>query len=178
MKKLLTAVGIAAVIILGGSSAANATYPDPGDNVEVSNPAPAVGQPITITATGLGDLPTVVFSVNAPGATLASIVVASTGGSSVTKPVVDGTASAQFTATTPGDYTILVSDLEGNVVGSVGVTVAAAGAGSGDGAGDGSGLPPTGGTVPAAVIWAGVGAVGLGGIAVAAVAARRRAAKN
>ena len=39
-------------------------------------------------------------------------------------------------------------------------------------------LPATGGDVPMGAIWLGIGAVGLGGIAVTAAAARRRASQN
>lgn len=166
-KKILSVVGIAAAISLGTAAAASAYPADVEVVAESATVAPGV--PVTITATGLGTLETVTFS--ATGGSLASIVVASAG-TSVDKPVADGTASAEFTATTPGTYTISVL-ADGEVLGSTTVTVAAAGSGAGGGSGS---LPATGGTVPAAAIWVGVGALGLGAIAVAAVGARRRAA--
>lgn len=170
-KKAFAAIAVAGLLVLGGAGAASADYPTdvPGT---VSDTTPVVGQPVTITFSELGDLEVVFFSVTpSTGATLASIVLAS-GGGSVQKPVTDGSASATFTAQTAGTYVVSVSDGE-TTIGSVTLDVAAAGSGSGGGSGE---LPATGGTVPAAYIWLGVGAIGLGGIAVAAAVARRRAA--
>lgn len=174
-KKLLSAAGIAAAIVLGTAAAASAAsgYPA-GVTLTASAATIAPGGSTTITATGLGDLQTVYFGVGGTGGSLSSIVLASGAGTSVAKPVSNGSASATFTASTAGEYVVSVSDGE-TVLDTVTITVAAAGAGTGGG-GAGPQLPATGGTVPAAVIWAGVGAIGLGGIAVAAVAARRRAA--
>ena len=170
-KKTAAALAVAGLLVLGGAGAASADYPA-GVPGTVSDTTPAVGQSVTVTFTELGDLETVFFSVTpSTGATLASIVVASSGGSSVEKPVSNGSASASFTAQTAGTYVVSVSDGE-TTIGSVTLNVAAAGSGSG-----GSGqLPATGGEVPGAIIWLGVGAIGLGGIAVAAAVARRRAA--
>ncbi len=171
-KKAFATVAVAGLLVLGGAGAASADY-TVGVPGTVSDTTPAVGQPITVTFNELGDLETVFFSVTpSTGATLASIVVASSGGG-VSKPVSNGSASATFTAQTAGTYTVSVSDGE-TTIGSVTLNVAAAGSGSGStGAGE---LPATGGEVPGAIIWLGVGAIGLGGIAVAAAVARRRAA--
>lgn len=174
-KKTFAAIAVAGLLVLGGASAASADY-TVGVPATVSDTTPAVGQPITITFSELGDLETVFFSVTpSTGATLASIVVASSGGS-VSKPVTNGSASATFTAQTAGTYVVSVSDGE-TTIGSVTLDVAAAGSGSGGTGGSGT-LPATGGEVPGAIIWLGVGAIGLGGIAVAAAVARRRAAAN
>lgn len=173
LKKTLAAAGIAAVLILGGAAAASADYPATAP-VTAGDTTLTPGQSTVITATDLGDYDSVDFTIGGgTGASLASIVAAATSGSQVTKPVVDGSASATFTANAVGTYVVTVSGGE-TALGSVTITVsAAAGAGSGTGS-----LPATGGTVPAAAIWLGVGAIGLGGIAVAAVAARRRTQKN
>lgn len=157
--------------MLGGAAAASADYPVDAP-VTVSDTTPVVGQPVTITFGELGDLESVFFSVSpSTGATLASIVLASAG-TSVEKPVVDGSATATFTAQTSGTYVVSISDGE-TVIGSVTLDVAPAGSGAGGSSGD---LPATGGAVPGAFVWLGVGAVGLGAIAVAAAVARRRAA--
>jgi hypothetical protein len=171
LKKTLAAAAFAAVLVLGGASAASADYtPDP-PTVVVSDTTPAVGQTITITFNNL-NVPFVRITVNpGQGVTLASVVrTAASGG--VEKQVVNGSASAQFTASTAGTYTVSAADASGNVVGSQTLSVGTSSSG-------GSSLPATGGgDVPAAVIWLGVGAVGIGGIAVAAAVARRRAAVN
>ena len=171
-KKALATIAVAGLLVLGGAGAALADYPSDAP-VTAGDTTLTVGQSTTITANDLGDYTSVTFSVSPAGAALSSIVLASGTGSSVEKPVVNGSASATFTANAPGSYVVTVSG-EGETLGSVTMSVAAAPSGSGAG---GSGeLPATGGTVPAAFIWLGVGAIGLGGIAVAAAVARRRAA--
>ncbi|MCP2638123.1 hypothetical protein K0817_016340 [Microbacterium sp. HD4P20] len=170
-KKLLSAAGIAAVFVFGSAAAAAADEYPATAPVVASDTTLTPGQSVTITVNDLGDYESVLFSAN--GGTLASIVAAAGSGTSVEKTVVNGSASATFTApSTAGTYVVTVTAPGGEVLGSVTLTVAAAGGGSG------GGLPATGGSVPAAMIWAGVGALGLGGIAVAAVAARRRAAAS
>lgn len=174
LKKTFAAVALAGALILGTATAASAlTYPDQL-NVTISSPTVTVGNSTVITVTGLDGLDVVTFSHDAgAGASIASIAFTAIAGSSVDKPVAAGTASATFTATTPGSYTISIYD-GSTLLGSVPVTVAAAGSGADS---DADGLADSGGTVPAAVIWVGVGAIGLGGIALAAVAARRRTQK-
>jgi len=172
LKKTLAAVGIAGMLILGSATSAFAgTYPPTAD-VSVSAPSVAPGGIVTITAEGLGDRTSVTFDHNAPaGSTLSSLSFAAAVGGSVVKSVSAGTSSARFSSTTPGTYTIRVLD-GASVLGSASVTVTASGAGAD------TGLPDTGGSVPAAAIWAGVGLIGVGGIALAAVAARRRTQKH
>ena len=165
-KKTFAAIAVAGLLVLGSASAASADYtPDPPVTVTDNTPAP--GQSVTITFSELGDRTSVSITVTpSAGVTLASLVHASAG--SITKPVVNGSASVTFTAANAGTY--VVSNDAGQ---SVTLTVAAASAGGSTGSGQ---LPATGGEVPGAIIWLGVGAIGLGGIAVAAGVARRRAA--
>jgi len=173
LKKTLATAALAGAIILGGASAALAdTYP-PAAVVTAGSASIGPGGSTVITATGLEDFDVVTFGHNAPSGTLSSIVAASAIVGTIDKPVVNGAASATFTASQPGNYTVSVF-AGGALVGSVAVSVAGDSA-SGSGAGN---LPPTGGSVPAAAIWVGVGAIGLGGIGVAAVAARRRTQKR
>jgi hypothetical protein len=169
LKKLLTAVGLAGLIILGGSSAALADEYPPSVECTATPPTLVVGGTTTVNCTGLvpGE---VTITATGPGVVegdLASIVfAAATGTVSVTKTVgADGTVSASLTVHQAGTFVVTATDSQGNTV-SATVTATAAG---------GGGLPPTGGTVPAAAIWLGVGALGLGGIAVAAAMAQRRA---
>ena len=170
-KKTFAAIAVAGLLVLGGASAASADYTV--DNaVSVTDTTPAPGQAVTITFNELGDRSSIVITVTpSAGVTLASLVHASAP-ASITKQVTNGSASVSFTATNAGTY--VVSNDAGQ---SVTLSVAAAGAGSGSTDASGQ-LPATGGEVPGAIIWLGVGAIGLGGIAVAAAVARRRAAAN
>jgi hypothetical protein len=179
LKKTLVAVGIAALIALGSPLAASAAPPAPYPaNITCRAAAATVrsGETTVINCSGLQPNITGVITVTGPGVTpdtLSSIVFAAPiGTSSVTKTTSpEGTVSVNFKGPiTPGAYTVtLVAEngQEGEAV--VEVVVPDAASGSEDG------LPVTGGTVSPAAIWLGVGAVGLGGIAVAAAAARRRA---
>ena len=169
-KKTFAAIAVAGLLVLGGAGAASADYtPDP-PTVVVSDTTPAVGQTITITFNNL-NVPFVRITVTpGQGVTLASLVHAA-GSGGVEKQVVDGSASVQFTASQTGTYVVTAVDGEGNVVATQTITVGTAAAGGGS-----AQLPATGGEVPGAFIWLGVGAIGLGGIAVAAAVARRRAA--
>ena len=181
MKKSLAAVAVAGAIVLTGASAAHAY---PVDIECVANPTTvALGGSTTISCTGLNDDFDATFSVTGPGAqqgvTLTSVAAsATTGTASVTKPVVGGQTSATFTPPTAADYAITVAQGDesfGTFTDTVTVTVVE-GSASG-GTGSTGGLPATGGDVPGAALWLGVGALGVGGIAVAAAAARRRASR-
>lgn len=183
IKKALTALAVAGALVFAGSAAANAYTVPPPPIVGDTTLAPGV--PTTITITGLEDYDQVVFSV-AGGATLASLVHTATATVSVTKPVSNGTASAIFSSDVAGTFVVNVSDTAGNLITSVTLAVDPSFADTGSGGSGGvvggsggasgvGGLPATGGDVPVAAIWLGVGAVGIGGIAVVAAVARRRA---
>ncbi len=178
MKKTVTSLALAGVLVLGGASAAGAVqYPVDEPEVTASDTTPVAGQPVTLTVRVPEGITEVTFTVNgAPaGSTLTSMVFASasTVDLSVNKPVVNGTASAVFTPAGNGTFTAVVT-APGMEPISIDVVVGAATT-PGD---DSDGLATTGGDVPAGVIWAGVGAIGLGGIAVATAAARRRSSSN
>lgn len=171
LKKSLTAMGIAGLFILGGFSTAQA-YPSDVP-VTAGDATLAPGQSTVITASDVDG--GVTFSTSGPGVTagtLSSIAfIAATGSSSVVKPAnADRVAAATFTApSVGGTFRIQIVDADGDT-GMVTITVVAAEASGADG------LPPTGGTLSAAAIWLGIGVMGIGGIAVAAAIARRRAA--
>lgn len=186
-KKILAATGVAGLLVLGASSAAMADEEYVATlNVTAQDPTLTPGQATTVTVTDAapGD---VLFGTDGPGVesdTLTSISFAADSGgvSAVTKVAgEDGVASATFTApnVSSGTYVVTVTDSTGEF-GQVTLTVGTAtapGAGSGSGTGTGGSLPATGGNaVPAAAVWLGAGAVGLGGIAITAAVARRRAA--
>jgi hypothetical protein len=172
IKKALSAAAVAGLLVLGGAAAAHADGYVPTVTCTVTPTPVTVGATATISCTGF-TLDTALFGVATGDGTVSSIVRAAGSGTVVEKPVADGSASASYTApTAPGTYTVLVAQTDGETtqdVAEVSVTVAAA---SGGGTGV---LPVTGSTIPAAAIWLGVGAVGIGGIAVAAGVARRRA---
>lgn len=176
MKKLLASATIAGVLVLGSAAAATAAtgYPD-GGGPAITDTTPAIGQSITITITGLpaewnGLFVTFTIVSGPSGGQLSSIVLAAAP-VSTTKEVSNGTASASFSSNVAGSFRIAATGPNGEDLGTVGFVV-------GEPADAGDGLPPTGGAVPVGVIWLGVGAVGAGGVVVAATALRRRARNN
>jgi hypothetical protein len=175
IKKALTAAGIAGALIFAGSSAALADEYPVDTSCSASPATVAAGADSTITCEGLTP-GGVEFTATGPGISdgdLASIVLASADGStSVVKEAdTDGTASASLTVPGAGEFVVSVEDSEGNTASTTVTVTAAAGGDSGE-------LPVTGGGMSTAALWLGVGAVGLGGIAVAAAVARRRAAQQ
>lgn len=166
-KKTFAAAVVAGALLFTGASAANAYTTEV--EVTAGDPTLSIGESTTITAVFADpEVTSASFSVSpTSGATLASLVHASAGGA-VTKDVVDGEATATFTASAAGTYTVTAA--AGDEVGTTTITVAAAGT---DGGADA--LPSTGGEIPAAALWIGAGALGLGALAVIAATARRRA---
>ena len=183
LKKTLAVAGIAGLLLLGGASAASADYTIDENITSTGGGTTAPGDPVVITFSGipdeLTDDGTVEFAVTGGpgGATLSSLVFASAAGATVSKTVVGGSASATFVSETPGTFTISLINPPSQVIATTTVVVAvpAAAGGAGSGSGASGGLPATGGTVPVGAIWLGVGAIGIGGIAVVAGVARRRA---
>ena len=179
-KKAMAVFGVSALMVLGASSAAlaDSNYP-PSGGVTVGDTTITVGNNTTINVSGVGNEVNVTFViVVSPGGGSLASVAAAAAPVGVTKVPSGDTASAVFSATVPGDHTVTVTGASGTVYGSATINVAAAGTGAAVGAGSNGGLPATGGVVPAAALWLGIGAMGIGGIAVAAVAARRRAASS
>lgn len=172
LKKTFAAVVVAGALLFTGASAANADY-TPDEDITVSDTTPAPGQPFVITVINIPQpIATVTFTVTGPvGTSLASVATATT--ASIDKPVTaDRTSSVTVTSPNAGTVTVAAVGDDGTDLGTTTVTVAAAGAGDDDE------LPSTGGTVPTAALWVGAGALGLGGLAVVAATARRRAAQR
>ncbi|WP_396668812.1 hypothetical protein [Microbacterium sp. R86528] len=183
MKKSLTALAIAGALVFSGAAATSAAAYTP-----VGPSAPgiiSVGSPVTFTFDGLADfngqtLTFVLTGENASGATLASMVFTSTTSAGVAKTVVDGSVDVTVTVASEGSYTLTGYDADGNAVAAA--SFATSGVGT-DGSelpatGDEDALPATGGDAPLGALWLGAGALGLGGIAVAAGVARRRSASQ
>ncbi|MEI3865712.1 hypothetical protein V6S02_01315 [Microbacterium sp. CCNWLW134] len=173
------ATGIAGLLVLGAASAAQADDYASAVDVTAGDVTLTPGQATVITANNVDGQAT--FSTTGPGVgenTLTSVAFAATTGSDTAIKPVDENRRAQATFTAPtagGTYVISVEDADGDTD-TITLTVAAATSG---GTGGSGALPATGGdAVPAAAIWLGAGAVGLGGIAVTAAVARRRAATN
>lgn len=178
LKKTAAALAVAGVIALGSATPAFAYPVAPAPGCTVSPAAFTAGVPSVISCVGLPAGPTT-FTVVGPGVTpgvIASVASASASASaSVTKDAsAEGTVSATFTPPQTASYSITVVDAEGATVVSE-TLPAASGTGTG-GSASGGGLAVTGGAISGEVVWLGVGALGLGGIAVAAAVARRRAA--
>lgn len=184
MKKTLTSLALAGFLVAGGASAATAAgYPVDEPDIVASDTTPVAGQPVTLTVRVPDGITEVTFTVNgAPaGSTLTSMVhaAAATVDLSVVKPVVNNTASAVFTPAGNGTFAVVVTAPGMDPISLDVVVGAAAAPGENpDDPANSDDLATTGGDVPAGVIWAGVGAIGLGGIAVATAAARRRSSSN
>lgn len=176
LKKTLAAAAVAAALLFTGASAAQAAVDDyPATvSVEAASSTLEVGGSTVVTATFENtEFAAATFTVSpTTGGSLSAIVRTAT---SVESTIVDGKATTTFTATEPGTYTVTASTPDSEPA-STTITVAAAGAGAGGSTGGGSNaLPSTGGQIPAAALWGGAGALGLGALAVVAAAARRRA---
>lgn len=181
LKRIVSVIGISGALMFLGAGAATAdTYP-PDVTCTVQAPTITPGQSTVIECGGDGTVPagtTAVYTVSGAGVSASSLssVFAAVGTAQVTKTADgNGTLSATFTApqvTGTHNYTISVADTAGTFAATASITVN--GPSGGEGAA-GGGLSTTGGTVPAALIWGGIGALGIGGIAIAAALARRRA---
>lgn len=171
IKKILAATAVAGALLFAGASAANAANYSPDVTATTGSSTLEVGGTTTITAVFANtQASSATFAVSpSTGASLSALVRTA---AAVEKPIVNGAATANFEATAPGTYTVTVT--AGEATDTVSITVAAAGSGAADGSGSGT-LPSTGGQVPAAALWAGAGALGLGTLAVVAATARRRA---
>lgn len=180
LKKTLTASGIAGLLVLGGAAAAQADEYPADVAVVADDTTLTPGQATVLTANNVDGQ--VTFTTSGPGVsenTLTSVAFAAAVGtdSAVKQADENRVARATFTAPTAGGtFTINIVDEDGD---SQSITLTVAAASTGGAGGTGGSLPATGGdAVPAAAIWLGAGAVGLGGIAVTAAVARRRAAAN
>ena len=159
LKKILAAAAITAALVLGGSSAATAYT---AGVTCVANPATIVtGATSVVTCTGFPPNASGTFTVTGPSGTVTTRTITTDA---------EGDATFSLVGPAAGNYKVTLVT-SGGLTGEATVTVTASSAGTG-------GLPPTGSEVPAAAIWLGVGAIGIGGIAVAAAVARRRAASN
>ncbi|NYF15545.1 hypothetical protein HDC37_000357 [Microbacterium sp. AK009] len=180
IKKTLTGIGIAGLLVLGSSAAAMADGYASDVETTAGDVTLTPGQATVITAQNVDG--TVTFSTSGAGVsenTLTSIAFAAvvTSDDAIKQADENRTAQATFTAPTAGGtYRIDITDGDGD---TDSITVTVASASSGGAGGTGGTLPATGSdAVPAAAIWLGAGAVGLGGIAITAAVARRRAAAN
>lgn len=137
MKRLL-AVGATLVGLVALPAAAQA-YPAPPTPITVSDPSPAVGQPVTIAATGLDGATTATKTVTSIPASIPDSAITIAGTASLTKPVVDGSVSFSFSASQDGVYNASITTDNGIDVPVQVITVGDPAVGGGAGAGSSSG---------------------------------------
>lgn len=175
MKKTLGVLAVSGALLLGGAPAASGDdgYAVPPPTCAAAPASIPVGDS-TVISCDFDDSfegQTVTFGVTGPGVrsgSLATIAFTARGTATIDKVVRSGQAAASLTGPAAGAYTVtLAYGPSATMVLPIDVTVTAA-----TGA---AALPITGGTVPTEGIWIGAGALALGGIAVFAARARRRA---
>lgn len=182
MKKTLTALVIAGAFVCGGAAPAFASYAVPAPTCSVSPASVVAGATAVVTCEydEAFEGETVRFSVSGAGirqGDLAMIAFADTANTAtVDRVVTNGTASTQFVTSTAGVHTVdMTYGTDGGETLDVPVEVTVTSSAAGSSASGSGSLPVTGGSVPTEAVWIGVGALALGGIAVAAAVARRRA---
>ncbi|MEV8268623.1 LPXTG cell wall anchor domain-containing protein [Microbacterium sp. NPDC076911] len=189
MKKSLTALAIAGALVFSGAAATSAAAYTPSTDYGASTSIIVPGSPVTFTFSDLAAFEGLTLSFfltgeGASGATLASMVFTSTTSAGVDKVVSGGSVAVTVTVATEGSYTLTGYDSEGNAVASASFATSSSTSTSTSSSTSGSttdgsdSLPATGGEASLAVVWLGAGALGLGGIAVAAGVARRRSASQ
>lgn len=146
MKRTL-AVGVSLVALLALPAAAQA-YPAPPVAAAVDNPAPAVGEPVTTSASGLELATTATLTVTSAETDIPDSAIQIAGTASLTKDVPGSTVDFTVTHSVDGTYTHKITTDYGHdipaqvvVVGTpaLGGTGSGGGSGSGSGAGAGSG---------------------------------------
>lgn len=107
LTKTLSALGVAALLVLGGGAGAQASA---APELKAEPATIAAGAQTTVTATGLGGLETASFGLGGGG----TLIDPSTGAEStlVQAPVSGGTATVRFTAAEAGDYVVAVGNGE------------------------------------------------------------------
>ncbi|WP_245992989.1 peptidase [Xylanimonas allomyrinae] len=178
MSTLVLAGALATVPV---ASAVADTYPATEYNATVSDSAPSVGTPFTVTATGPVGNHELTLTITSSTLTDSQIQIAGT--KSLTKPAVNGVATFQVTLAAEGTCDLAVYDAAGKEISrqtitTDGAAAAAKGAAAGTNASAaGDALPRTGAPslelagLAGALALAGAGAVGL------ASARRRRFAR-
>lgn len=175
MKKTLGVLAVSGALLLGGASAASADdgYAVPPPTCAASPASIPIGESTVITCDFDDSFEgeTVTFGVSGPGVrsgSLATIAYTARGTATIDTVVRSGKAATTLTGPAAGPYTVtLTYGPTSTMVLPIDVTVTSAA--------DAAALPITGGTVPTEGIWIGAGALALGGIAVFAARARRRA---
>ena len=162
-----------------GSVIITVTEADPsgGTTLQADSPTITTGETTTVTATGLGGLESASFGLGGtPGGSFSP-----SGDTQVTSPVTDGTATAVFTASEAGSFTIAVGDGE-NVLATTIVTVTAAATPTPTPTPSPTATPVpanTDGGMPAWLIWLIVGiAVAVTAIVTTLIVNRRNARKD
>ncbi|AYF97237.1 hypothetical protein [Protaetiibacter intestinalis] len=168
VKKTITALAAAFALTIGGAASAAIADPYPATDGAAGPATVAPGGSASFGFDGFLPQESVTFTLtgeNASGATLAAsgVLAVVDNSAPVTKPA-SGAGAASVSVTLPanatGTYTLVASAESGSATTTFAVSIAA-----------------TGADVPAWLIWGGVGAVGLGVLALIAVSASRRTRK-
>jgi hypothetical protein len=167
-KVIFGAAVLVAVGIFVGPVAANAAY-TPSTGTVSGSLTPGSTDTISFPGGTFDPSDEVTFTISGAGAVTVGMFKANTASGSVHA---DGSGGASDTITLPtdatGSYSITAAGVPSGRIGVATITIAGTGgsgsssaSGSGS-AGGGSGLADTGSNISMLVIWAGVGAVGLG----------------
>ncbi|GMA30377.1 hypothetical protein [Litorihabitans aurantiacus] len=170
MKRSL-AVGAAAFALVALPAAAQA-YPAPPANVAVSSTAPAVGEAVTTSASGLELATEATLTVTSAEENIPDSAIQIAGTASLTKPVPGSTVEFSTTHTVDGTYTHKITTDYGHDIPAQVLTVGnpgGAGGGTGGGTGGGAGSG-TGGSTGGGLAETGASVAGLAGLATGLVA--------
>lgn len=140
MKRALATVATAAALLL--LPAAAQAYPAPTTVATVSNPSPAVGEPVTVTVGGLETASSATMTVTSSDPSIPNTAIAIAGTASYTKEVPGDSVSFTVTHSVDGVYTHQITTDAGHVIPAQVLTVGTGGSGAGSegtaGAGSGS----------------------------------------
>ena len=145
-RAVLVAAAAALALILA-PSAAMAAYNAPGFAATVSNPSPAIGQPVTVTLSGAKANEAITLTVSPDSAAVGSgaIRIDGTVTTSLTKNAnASGVASFTVTLGAAGSFTLTFTNAAGAVLSTQTLTAHAVGGASGGAAGGASGVVPGG----------------------------------
>ncbi|TGO05796.1 hypothetical protein [Serinibacter arcticus] len=144
MKRIL-AVGATLLALVALPAAAQA-YPAPPVAAAVSDPSPAVGETISITADGLVGAETATLTVVSTPASIPDSAITIAGTAALTKDVVNESVTFAFSASQDGIYTATITTDNGLTIPAQVITVGNPQIGGGTGSGSGSGSGSTGGS--------------------------------
>lgn len=188
IRRVLGAAVASAALVLAPVAAT--AYTGPEEDVEVTDPTPAPGQPFGVSVDAGPDSAEATLTVTSDDPAVDDEDIEIAGTQSMTKATVNGVADFTVTLHVESNYSLIGYDEDGNVVAETVVTVGdgeagragtggdvEAGAGTDAGADAGAGLPDTGSSTTSMLL-GGTGALLVLGGAAMVVGRRRRAQLN